>query len=138
MLRCRPGGERGRRAPCLVGVAERPALAQRRYPYGIVRPAHAGPADRRDAHARRTFFDRAGIQASKLGLAPPSLALALIEIMPAAGERDQRRTSDRAKNPQPNDTQHARHNARCSVKDCSMMFAWAERRNALTMMDHCF
>jgi len=138
MLRRRAGGERGRRAHRLVAVAEWSALAERRYPDGVVGPAYAGPVDRRDAHARRTFLDRPGIQAGDFGLAPPRFALAGIEIVPAAGERDQRRTSDRAKNPQPNATQHARHNARCSVKDCSMMFVPVERRNVLTMMDRCF
>ena len=128
MLRRRAGGERGRRAHRLVAVAEWPALAERRYPDGVVRPADAGPGDRRDAHARRTFLDRPGIQAGDFGLAPPRFALAGIEIVPAAGERDQRRTSDRAKNPQPNATQHARHNARCSVKDCSMMFVPAGKK----------
>jgi hypothetical protein len=40
----------------------------------------------------------------------------------AAGERDQRRSGDRAETSELNATQHARHNARCSVNDRSMMF----------------
>jgi hypothetical protein len=119
--------KRSRGAHRLIVIAERPAFAERRYLNGVVGAAHARAADRGNAHTRGAFRYGARIQAGNLSLAPPRLALAAIEIMPAAGERDQRPASDGAKNPHSNATQHARHNARLSVKDYSMLFACAKQ-----------
>jgi hypothetical protein len=137
MLRCRARGKSSWRAHRLVSIAERSAFAEGRYLDGIIRPADARAVDRRNPYARGTFLDRPGGQAGDLGLTPPCFPLAAVEIVAAAGERDQRRSGDRAETSELNATQHARHNARCSVNDRSMMFARAEQRNALTMMHRC-
>jgi hypothetical protein len=53
----------------------------------------------------------------------------------AAGERDQRRNGDGTETNELNAPQHARHNARCFVKDRSTMFTRAAHSRALTVME---
>src|ERR1700682_2471776 len=120
MLRHRCAWDRARWYRRLVVVAERAALAQGRYAHRIIRAARARPADGGDAHARRRFFHRAGIQARDLGVMPPWLPLGKHE-MTAAGKSDQRDEDKGADEIPTNSTRHAQQNASNSVKDCSMM-----------------
>ena len=113
-------GDRARRHRRLVGIAERPALAQGRDAQRIIGAARARTADGGDAHARRRFLDRAGIQARDLGVVPPWLALGQ-HVMTAAGKSDQRDEDGGADEIPTNSTRHAAENASNSVKDCSMM-----------------
>jgi len=84
----RPLGDRAWRTQRLVVVAERAAFAQLRNLERIIDAASARPVDCRDAHPSRRLLRNAGIDAGKLGLMPPRIALGE-QIMTAAGDGDQ-------------------------------------------------
>src|SRR6202451_3420230 len=132
MLRHRRVWDRTRRYRCFVGIAERAAFAQGRDAQRIIGAARARAADGGDAHARRRFLHRAGIQARDLGVVPPWLALGQ-HIMAAAGKSDQRDEDKGADEIPTNSTRHAGENASNSVKDCSMMLYRPRAKDALTM-----
>src|SRR5580704_11653904 len=132
MLRHRRVGNGAGRHRRVVGITERAALAQCRDAQRIISAAHARAADGGDAHPRRRFLHRTGIQARDLGVVPPWLALGK-HIMAAASKSDQRDEDKGADEIPTNSTRHARYNVRNSVKDCSTMLYRPRAKDALTM-----
>ena len=82
-------------------------FAQRRHLERIIRPAHARPVDRGNAHPRRRLFHGAGIEAGDLRIVPPRLALGE-QVMAAAGDSDQHDEDDGADEILTNSTRHQR------------------------------
>ena len=108
MLRQRAVGDGAGRPQRFVVVAERATISDLRNADREIHAANAGAADGGDAHAFRAVLDRAGIETGDFGVVPPGFAFPHVEVVAAAGERDQRGNNDGAEKGPLNRTRHAR------------------------------
>jgi hypothetical protein len=111
----------------LARIAQRSALTQRRDPQRKIGPAHAGPADRLDAHYAGAFLDRARVDALRLGLLPPRLALGKHVAAAATREHAEDAKDDGADEIPTNSPRHGADNATEFVNDSSKIRSPAAR-----------